>query len=175
MNTWTRWRAAADEVQLWKVARKLVSGGQFDWSQVQEEEGFSQAAECWQSSSTSREEGKEDSWHACTIKETRDQTVLLVRKCSQEGVSYDIVRWIGCLQGMRHPCIAALQMVYTSHVQEKDLWSARVYAGFERTDDERFTLIIQLNGGQKRRIPVGSVVMVGAVIRLAVPACSWED
>ena len=129
-----RWRAAADEVQLWKVARKLVSGGQFDWSQVQEEEGFSQAAECWQSSSTSREEGKEDSWHACTIKETRDQTVLLVRKCSQEGVSYDIVRWIGCLQGMRHPCIAALQMVYTSHVQEKDLWSARVYAGFERTD-----------------------------------------
>ena len=69
---------------------------------------------------------------------------MLVRKCSQEGVSYDIVRWIGCLQGMRHPCIAALQMVHTSHVEEvvedpvtegtTTLWSARVYAGFERTD-----------------------------------------
>jgi len=128
-----RWRAAADEVQLWKVARKLVRGGQLDWSQLKETEG-DKAAKCWQSSSTSREEGKDDSWHACTIPETGDETVLLVRKCSQEGVSYDIVRWIGCLQGMRHPCIAALQMVHTSHVHEDGLWSARVYAGFERTD-----------------------------------------
>ena len=39
-----------------------------------------------------------------------DISALLVRKCNEEGVSYDIVRWIGCLQGMRHPCIAALQM-----------------------------------------------------------------
>ena len=138
-----RWRAAADEVQLWKVARKLVRGGQLNWSELQETEG-DKAAKCWQSSSTSREEGKDDTWHACTIPETGDETVVLVRKCSQEGVSYDIVRWIGCLQGMRHPCIAALQMVHTSHVEEvvedpvtegtTTLWSARVYAGFERTD-----------------------------------------
>ena len=53
-----RWRAAADEVQLWKVARKLVRGGQLNWSELQETEG-DKAAKCWQSSSTSREEGKQ--------------------------------------------------------------------------------------------------------------------
>ena len=187
-----RWRDAADDVQLWKAARKLVHGGQFNWSKLQVDRGpCAQASECWRSSSTTREEGKEDTWHSCSLPETGDQTVraapepqlpapaaqhslhrlwrparlrpapplpscvpcpylplpgqlpprvwppraraplthahpvwprvtqvMLVRKCSQEGVSYDIVRWIGCLQGLHHPCIAALQMVFTSHTRE---------------------------------------------------------
>lgn len=114
-----RWRDAADDVQLWKAARKLVNGGHFNWSKLQVERGpCAQASECWRSSSTTREEGKEDTWHSCSLPQTGDQTVMLVRKCSQEGVSYDIVRWIGCLQGLHHPCIAALQMVFTSHTRE---------------------------------------------------------
>jgi len=71
-----RWRDAADDVQLWKAARKLVNGGHFNWSKLQVERGpCAQASECWRSSSTTREEGKEDTWHSCSLPQTGDQTV----------------------------------------------------------------------------------------------------
>ena len=86
----------------------------------------------WAASSTSREEGKQDKWH--TVRAPgEDRSVILVRKCNEEGVSYDVVRWMGCLQAMHHPCIASLQLARASHnpaVAEHTM----VHAGMEWVD-----------------------------------------
>ena len=86
----------------------------------------------WAASSTSREEGKADKWH--TVRAPGgDRSVILVRKCNEEGVSYDVVRWMGCLQAMHHPCIAALQLARAAHnpsVAEHTM----VHAGMEWVD-----------------------------------------
>jgi len=58
-------------------------------------------------------------------------TVVLARQCSEEGVSYDIVRWVGCLQNMHHPCVAALQLVEAKHDPSKGTW---VHAAFEHVE-----------------------------------------
>jgi hypothetical protein len=49
------------------------------------------------------------------------------------------------------------------------------YAGFLRTEDDRFSLRIRLGTEKKRDIPIASLVSVGAVLRLAVPACTWDE
>ena len=60
------------------------------------------------------------------------RTVTLVRGCVDEGISYDLVRWVGCLQGMRHPCIASLQLARVQY--DPDMAGTWVHAAFEHVD-----------------------------------------
>ena len=103
-----RWRSLADDVLPWWQLRRMEKGGSLNWEMLRvmaDDDG----ARVWAASSTSREEGKQDKWH--TVRAPGgDRSVILVRKCNEEGVSYDVVRWMGCLQALHHPCIAALQL-----------------------------------------------------------------
>ena len=49
------------------------------------------------------------------------------------------------------------------------------YAGFEKTVDERFSIQIQVGNQKTRKVPIGNIVMLGAVYRLAVPANQFES
>ena len=126
-----RWRSLADDVLPWWQLRRMEKGGSLNWEMLRvmaDDDG----ARVWAASSTSREEGKQDKWH--TVRAPGgDRSVILVRKCNEEGVSYDVVRWMGCLQAMHHPCIAALQLARAEHnpaVAEHTL----VHAGMEWVD-----------------------------------------
>jgi len=138
-----RWRALAQATPPWKQLHDLSHpDGALDWDQfgvVPDDAG----GKTWTASSTSREEGKQDQWHTVET-EGGERFVMLIRKCSEEGISYDVVRWIGCLQGMHHPCIAALKLVSAVHeepVLERDPAAGEpppgithVNAGFEYAD-----------------------------------------
>ena len=126
-----RWREISNAVGPWKVLRELDNKQDLNWSLLEKVPDDPGAA-VWQASSTSREEGKKDKWH--TVRAPGgDRTVVLVRQCNEEGVSYDIVRWMGCLQGMHHPCIASLQLARASHDPDVEEHT-RVHAGFEWVD-----------------------------------------
>lgn len=124
-----RWRSLALATPPWQLLRSLESNNDINWQTLQPIEDDA-GSKCWAASSTTREEGKQDKWK--TVRTVRgDKTVMLVRKCNGEGVPYDIVRWVGCLQGMHHPCIAALQVVRAAHESVGDTW---IHAGFEHAD-----------------------------------------
>ena len=95
-------------------------------------EGPEEGAACWAASSTTREEGKLDKWQTCALAPGGQRTVTLVRGCVDEGISYDLVRWVGCLQGMRHPCIASLQLARVQY--DPDMAGTWVHAAFEHVD-----------------------------------------
>ncbi|KAL1496830.1 hypothetical protein AB1Y20_014416 [Prymnesium parvum] len=121
-----RWQTLAAGVKPIQALRAMEAGDDLNWKVFRELPGEVGAA-CWAASSTSREEGKADVWKSVALSAS-EKSVVLVRKCNDEGVSYDIVRWVGCLQGMHHPCIAALQMLRASHSVERGTW---MHAGFE--------------------------------------------
>ena len=52
---------------------------------------------------TSREEGQQDHW------KLHDGLPCLVRTLGDEGISYDILRWVSCTKSLSHPCIAAVE------------------------------------------------------------------
>lgn len=108
-----RWRSLALLAPPWQTLRSMELNGELNWEAFQIVHGDAGGL-CWAASSTTREEGKMDKWHTVKLP-CGDRTVMLIRKCSEEGVSYDIIRWVGCLQGMHHPCIAALQLVNAKH------------------------------------------------------------
>ena len=125
-----RWRALAAATPPWVALRALEEDDDINWETLVKQDEKEAGSKCWAASSTTREEGKQDKWH--TVRTPNgDKTVVLVRKCSEEGVSYDIVRWVGCLQGMQHPCIAGLQVVRASHDTKR---GTRIHAGFEHVD-----------------------------------------
>lgn len=105
-----RWRRLVQSARPWKELHDLAyPDGSLNWDRVKiiaDDAG----GHTWAASSTTREEGKQDKWHTVAFNGD-ERVVMLVRKCNEEGISYDIVRWIGCLQGMQHPCIAALKLV----------------------------------------------------------------
>jgi len=124
-----RWRQLATTASPWVALRNMEAEGGINWEHfrmVEDDPGWT----CWAASSTSREEGKADKWHTCQLP-CGNSTVMLVRKCNEEGVSYDIVRWVGCLQGMNHPNIAALQVVSAEYCPET---GTRVHCGFQHAD-----------------------------------------
>ena len=49
------------------------------------------------------------------------------------------------------------------------------YAGFEHSADDRFSIQIKLGNQKERLVPIGSVVMLGAVYRLVVPDNQFES
>jgi len=108
-----RWRRLVQTTGPWKQLHDLThADGSLNWGKcviIPDDAG----GKTWAASSTTREEGKQDKWH--TVAYGDERVVMLVRKCNEEGVSYDIVRWVGCLQGMQHPCIAALKLVSAVH------------------------------------------------------------
>ena len=57
-------------------------------------------------------------------------TILVHTRDDEEGISFSIVRWVGCLQGMQHPCIAALRFVTVDTTSLRKV----VYVGFEPVD-----------------------------------------
>ena len=124
-----RWRALAGTVQPWSMLKSMEQGDDLNW-EIFRVVDTAPGAACWAASSTSREEGKADKWHTAVMP-GGDKTVVLVRKCNEEGVSYDIVRWVGCLQGMYHPCIAALQVMRAAHDVAKGTF---MHAGFGHVD-----------------------------------------
>lgn len=124
-----RWNSLANAVGPWAMLKSMEKLDDLNWDIFCEEFDASGAG-CWAASSTSREEGKADKWKS-VLMPAGDRTVLLVRKCNDEGVSYDIVRWVGCLQSMSHPCIAALQLLRASHNHDTGTW---MHAGFEHVD-----------------------------------------
>lgn len=109
-----RWRRLVQSTQPWKALHDLSrEDGSLNWDAVAiipDDAG----GQTWAASSTTREEGKQDKWHTVAFN-ANEPVVMLVRKCNEEGVSYDIVRWVGCLQGMHHPCIAELKLVSAVH------------------------------------------------------------
>ena len=126
-----RWRSLSNIVTPWHQLRTMDDETGLNWNLLRIEHDDPGHA-VWAASSTSREEGKQDKWH--TVRAPgEDRSVILVRKCNEEGVSYDVVRWMGCLQAMHHPCIAALQLARASHtpaVAEHTM----VHAGMEWVD-----------------------------------------
>ena len=136
-----RWRGLASSVPPWSMLQSMEQGQDLNWEVFKKiESPDDPGSSCWAASSTSREEGKHDKWHTA-IAPGGDRTVVLVRKCNEEGVSYDIVRWVGCLQGMYHPCIAALQMMRAAHdlqvwneEKEEETIGTWMHAGFEHVD-----------------------------------------
>lgn len=110
-----RWRRLVQSTAPWKQLHEMAhSDGTLNWGHFSIVQGDA-GGTTWAASSTVREEGKQDKWHTVEHIESRERFVMLVRKCNEEGVSYDIVRWVGCLQGMHHPCIAALKLVSAVH------------------------------------------------------------
>ena len=126
-----RWRSLSNIVTPWHQLRTMDDETGLNWNLLRIEHDDPGHA-VWAASSTSREEGKQDKWH--TVRAPgEDRSVILVRKCNEEGVSYDVVRWMGCLQAMHHPCIASLQLARASHnpaVAEHTM----VHAGMEWVD-----------------------------------------
>jgi len=126
-----RWRALANAVEPWTQLRNMDTREDLNWDMlVQEPDDAGRAV--WAASSTSREEGKQDKWHSVRAP-GGDVSVILVRKCNEEGVSYDVVRWMGCLQAMHHPCIAALQLARATHDPDVSEHTS-VHAGMEWVD-----------------------------------------
>ena len=126
-----RWRELANAVTPWAQLRNLDTESDLNWDMlciVEDDPGH----KVWAASSTSREEGKQDKWHSVRAP-GGDMSVVLVRKCNEEGVSYDVVRWMGCLQAMHHPCIASLQLARAAHKPEFSENSS-VHAGMEWVD-----------------------------------------
>ena len=126
-----RWRSLSNAVTPWATLRTMDDEHDLNWEMLKvqrDDPGHG----VWAASSTSREEGKQDKWH--TVRAPgNDKSVILVRKCNEEGVSYDVVRWMGCLQGMHHPCIAALQLARASHNPDVAEVTS-VHAGMEWVD-----------------------------------------
>eukprot|EP00325_Prymnesiales_sp_UTEX-LB-985_P010454 CAMPEP_0174696954 /NCGR_PEP_ID=MMETSP1094-20130205/2949_1 /TAXON_ID=156173 /ORGANISM="Chrysochromulina brevifilum, Strain UTEX LB 985" /LENGTH=813 /DNA_ID=CAMNT_0015893833 /DNA_START=64 /DNA_END=2505 /DNA_ORIENTATION=- len=126
-----RWRVLANSVQPWTQLRNMDTSTDLNWDLLQTEPDDA-GSSVWAASSTSREEGKQDKWHSVRAP-GGDISVILVRKCNEEGVSYDVVRWMGCLQAMHHPCIAALQLARATH-DPNIAEHTSVHAGMERVD-----------------------------------------
>ena len=105
-----RWSALANAVEPWAQLRSMddPDNNDLNWETLRPEDD-DPGHLVWAASSTSREEGKQDQWRSVRAP-GGDVSIVLVRKCNEEGVSYDVVRWMGCLQGMHHPCIAALNV-----------------------------------------------------------------
>ena len=126
-----RWRELANAVTPWAQLRQLDTEADLNWDMLRVEEDGA-GHQVWAASSTSREEGKQDKWVSVRAP-GGDLSVLLVRKCNDEGVSYDVVRWMGCLQAMHHPCIASLQLARAAHKPEVSE-NTSVHAGMEWVD-----------------------------------------
>lgn len=126
-----RWRDCANAVTPWAQLRAMDTEGDLRWDLLVPMPD-DPAHGVWAASSTSREEGKADKWHSVRAPGD-DRSVILVRKCNEEGVSYDVVRWMGCLQAMHHPCIAALQLARATHNPAFSEHTA-VHAGMEWVD-----------------------------------------
>ena len=126
-----RWRELAMQVTPWTQLREMDNEADLNWEllRVQSDDP---GHKVWAASSTSREEGKQDKWYSVSAP-GGDRSVILVRKCNEEGVSYDVVRWMGCLQAMHHPCIAALHLARASHNPEVSE-NTSVHAGMEWVD-----------------------------------------
>ena len=105
-----RWSELANAVEPWAQLRGMDDPitNDLNWDVLRKDEE-DPGHKVWAASSTSREEGKNDKWHSVRAP-GGDVSVILVRECNDEGVSYDVVRWMGCLQAMHHPCIASLQL-----------------------------------------------------------------
>ena len=126
-----RLRCLANAVEPWAQLRSMDDENDLNWSVLRREPSDAGQA-VWAASSTSREEGKQDKWHSVRAP-GGDMSVILVRMCNEEGVSYDVVRWMGCLQAMHHPCIASLQLARASHNPEVAEHTS-VHAGMEWVD-----------------------------------------
>ena len=68
-------------------------------------------------------------WQPTALDQPR-ATILVHTRDDEEGISFSIVRWVGCLQGMQHPCIAALRFVTVDTTSLRKV----VYVGFEPVD-----------------------------------------
>lgn len=125
-----RWQSLVQSTRPWQLLHSMQDRTCVNWDtfrQIPRDRG----GLCWAASSTTREEGKQDKWHTCELP-CGGRTVMLERKCSDEGISYDVVRWVGCLQGMHHPSIAAVQVVHCAH--DRETGTTLVHAGFEYAD-----------------------------------------
>ena len=128
-----RFRKLANAVEAWSQLRAMDDNGNGDLNwEVLRREPDDPGHSVWAASSTSREEGKKDRWHSVRAP-VGDSSVVLVRQCNEEGASYDVVRWMGCLQGLHHPCVAALQLVCAAHNPDAAEHTL-VHAGMEWVD-----------------------------------------
>jgi serine/threonine protein kinase len=128
-----RWSSLANQVEPWQQLRSMDdwSNNDLNWA-VLRKEPDDPGHLVWAASSTSREEGKKDKWHSVRAP-GGDVCVVLVRECNEEGVSYDVVRWMGCLQAMHHPCIASLKLVRAFNTGKEGEHTA-VHAGMDFVD-----------------------------------------
>lgn len=69
-----------------------------------------------------------------------DRSVVVKRRCYGNGIANDLVRWMGCLQSMHHPCVAAMHFVRIQHdAARNDL--TLVHMGMEHVDTSLQELI----------------------------------